>query len=276
MSQPEIALLLSTYQRPEHLRRALASIALQQDVAGQMELVVTDDGSTDETASIVVEFARQAPFRVAFTTHPHTTFRLARCRNEGVRASTAPYLLFLDGDCVLPRRHVAEHLARRRLGVAMAGDCVRLDEPTSREITFEAIAAGTFEGCAPPAELRRLRSQHRKAMFYRLIRHPTKPKLIGNNIGIWRSDYERINGYDEKFEGWGCEDDDLRLRLRQAGVQIASIVRWTYTYHLWHAVDVTAPNNWKQGANVSYLLRKERPMRCANGLFGSDATAQAA
>ena len=47
--------------------------------------------------------------------------------------------------------------------------------------------------------------------FYRLIRHPTKPKLIGNNVGIWRRDYERVNGYDENFEGWGCEDDDLRL-----------------------------------------------------------------
>ncbi|MBI3838458.1 MAG: glycosyltransferase, partial [Planctomycetia bacterium] len=57
MHDPEIALLLSTYQRPAHLRRALESIALQSGVAGRFELIVTDDGSTDNTPQIVAEFA---------------------------------------------------------------------------------------------------------------------------------------------------------------------------------------------------------------------------
>jgi glycosyltransferase involved in cell wall biosynthesis len=266
MNEPQIALVMSTYQRPEHLRRALDSIALQQGVAGEMELVVTDDGSTDETPDIVANFAREAPFRVGFTTHPHSTFQLSRCRNEGVRASTAPYILFLDGDCILPRDHVRAHLAHRRAGTVMAGDCCRLDEPTSRRVTREVVRCGAFTRWAPAAELRRLKKLDRAATFYRLIRHPTKPKLIGNNIGIWRSDYERVNGYDENFQGWGCEDDDLRYRLRRAGVQVASILRWTHTFHLWHAADPTMPANWKEGANVDYFLRKGRLTRCRNGL----------
>jgi glycosyltransferase involved in cell wall biosynthesis len=267
MSQLQIALVMSTYQRPEHLRRALDSIALQTGVApGQMELVVTDDGSTDETPRIVDEFAASVPFRVAFTTHPHTTFQLSRCRNEGVRATTAPYILFLDGDCILPRDHVHVHLKRRRAGIVMAGDCCRLDEATSRSVTRDVVRSGEFVAWTPAAELRRLRKLHRAAAFYRLIRHPTKPKLIGNNIGIWRSDYQRVNGYDENFQGWGCEDDDLRLRLRRSGVRVASIVRWTHTYHLWHPSDTTMPAEWKQGANVAYFLRQGRLTRCRNGL----------
>src|SRR5262249_14161034 len=87
-----------------------------------------------------------------------------------------------------------------------------------------------------------------------------------NNVGIWRADYERVNGYDENFQGWGCEDDDLRYRLRKVGVQIESILRWTCTYHLWHETDVTQPGSWKQGANVSYLLRKGRLPGCRSGL----------
>jgi GT2 family glycosyltransferase len=266
MSRPQIALLLSTYQRPSHLRRALLSIALQQGVEGKMELVVTDDGSTDETPQIVEEFARAAGFRVGFTTHPHTTFQLSRSRNEGARASVAPYLLFLDGDCVLPPDHVRTHLARRKPGHVMAGDFCRLDEPTSARVTPEVIRSGEYRRWAPPGELRRLAKQCRAARFYRLIRHPRKPKLIGNNIGIWRADFERVNGYDENFQGWGCEDDDLRCRLRAAGVRIESILRWTHTYHLWHPTDSTAPARWKQGANVSYFLRKGRLTRCRNGL----------
>jgi glycosyltransferase involved in cell wall biosynthesis len=266
MSEPEIALLMSTYQRPAHLRRALESIALQQDVAGKMELVVTDDGSTDETAQIVEQFARSAPFRVGFTTHPHTTFRLSRCRNEGALASRAGYLLFLDGDCILPDDHVKVHLARRKPGVVMAGDCCRLDEATSACVTAEVIRDGVFRQWGSTSELGRLRKLDRSSRFYRAIRHPTKPKLIGNNVGIWRGDFERVNGYDENFEGWGCEDDDLRYRLRKAGVQIESILRWTRSYHLWHPSDATAPTAWKQGANVDYLLRRGRLTRCRNGL----------
>ena len=266
MSGPDIAVLMSTYERPDHLRRALDSIALQEGVEGRMELVVTDDGSTDETQAIVAQFAARVPFRVGFTTHPHTTFRLSRCRNEGAKASSAPYLLFLDGDCILPRDHVRMHLLHSREGTVMAGDCCRLDEETSRRVTGDVVRSGEFAGWAPAKELRRLRKLDRAARFYRLIRHPTKPKIIGNNVGIWRHDYERVNGYDENFQGWGCEDDDLRYRLRKAGVGIDSILRWTHTYHLWHPADTTMPANWKQGANVAYFLRKGRLTRCRNGL----------
>ncbi|MCC7085758.1 MAG: glycosyltransferase [Pirellulales bacterium] len=266
IAQPEIALLVSTYQRPGHLRRALLSIALQRDVQDKMEVVVTDDGSTDDTAQIVHQFARSVDFPVNFTTHQHSTFQLARCRNEGASASTAPYLLFLDGDCILPPDHVAIHLRRRRRGIVMAGDCARLDESTSDKIDEAAIRLGEFVSAAPREELRRLQKQDRKSRLYQWLRHPTKPKLIGNNVGIWRSDYVLVNGYDENFEGWGCEDDDLRLRLRMGGVRIESILRWTYTYHLWHRTDATAPTNWRQGRNVTYLTRKDVPMRCAKGL----------
>lgn len=266
MQSPEIALLMSTYQKPRHLRLALQSIALQDIASERMELVVTDDGSTDETLDIIREFARTARFAVNFTTHPHTTFQLARCRNEGVRASRAPYLLFLDGDCILPRDHVQMHLVRRKPGVVMAGDCYRLDESTSLHVTPDVVRGGEFTRWAPASEIRRLKKFDRSSRFYAFIRHPTKPKLIGNNVGIWRCDYERVNGYDENFQGWGCEDDDLRLRLRRSGVRVESILRWTRTFHLWHPVDVTQPATWKQGANVEYLKRKGRLTRCRNGL----------
>lgn len=236
-----------------------------------MEVVVTDDGSTDETQQVVKSFTKSVNFPVSFTTHPHSTFQLARCRNEGVAASRAPYILFLDGDCILPPDHVAIHLERRKPRTVMAGDCARLDEATSALIDEAAIERGEFLNSAPPAEIKRLRKQDRKARLYQWLRHPTKPKLIGNNVGVWRSDYELVNGYDENFEGWGCEDDDLRLRLRMGGIRIQSILRWTYTFHLWHRTDVTAPVNWRQGRNVEYLTREQIPMRCTNGLIKDKA-----
>ncbi len=231
-----------------------------------MELVVADDGSTDETPQIVRQYAQSVDFPVSFVTHPHETFQAARCRNEGVAASTADYLLFVDGDCFLPPDHVAQHLRHRGQNRVMIGNCYRLDKATSARVDDAAIRNRRYMQWVPPDELRSLARWQRKAQFYRWIRHPRKPKLLGGNVGVWRCDYQRVNGYDENYQGWGAEDDDLGIRLRGAGLRIHSIVGWTQTYHLWHPKDVTAPTKWRDGVNVDYFHRTWRLTRCMNGL----------
>ena len=231
---------------------------MQRHVPGKMEVVVTDDGSTDETPKIVEEFARSVNFPVQFTTHEHVTFQLARCRNEGVAASKAPYLLFLDGDCLLPPDHVAIHLERRRANVVRVGDFVRLDQITSERINDQTIRSGEFVNWASAKEIAKMRAKGRRSICYEWLRHPAKPRLIGNNIGIWRSDYQRVNGFDENFEGWGWEDDDLGRRLRRAGVRLKSILAWTTTFHMWHPTDVTAPQPGRVARNQQYLNRPVR------------------
>jgi glycosyltransferase involved in cell wall biosynthesis len=263
---PELAVLVSSFERPQHLARVLASIECQQAVDGRFEVVVTDDGSTDATREVVREFASRVDFPVAFTTHQHAGYQLARCRNEGVIASRAPYLLFLDGDCLIPATHLHEHLKRRQVGVVWGGYCCLLDRDASQRLTIEDIYAGRFCQLATRSERRKLLRLARRAWLYNLINHPTKPKLFGGNVAMFRSDYERVNGYDENFRGWGCEDDDLRLRLRLSGVRIRSILRWTCTYHLWHPPGETTPRLWREGANVAYLRRRNRQACCDNGL----------
>ncbi len=102
----ELAVIVSTFERPGHLSRCLASLEAQRGVDGLFEVVVTDDGSRDTTLRLIADTARRVSFPLTFTTHQHDGFRLARCRNEGVAASTAPYLLFTDGDCILPPDHL--------------------------------------------------------------------------------------------------------------------------------------------------------------------------
>jgi len=262
----ELAVLISSFQRPQHLARVLASLECQQGVEGRFEVVVTDDGSIDSTREVVERFASRVKFPVRFTSHPHQGYQLARCRNEGVAVTQSPYLLFLDGDCLMPPTHLQQHLRRRATGVVLGGYCCLLDRPTTEELTLQDVYQGEFMKLASVQEYRKLAKLARRSWLYELVRHPTKPRLYGGNVGIHRSDYERINGYDENFRGWGCEDDDLRLRLRAAGVRIRSILRWTCTYHLWHPKGETTPQIWREGPNVAYLRRPHRPTVCQNGL----------
>jgi GT2 family glycosyltransferase len=261
----ELAVILTTYQRPEHLKRSLFSLSLQRDVAGTFEVVVADDGSTDTTASVVREFARTADFPVRWITHEHRGFRVASCRNDGARGSTAPYLLFSDGDCIFPVDHLRKHLQARRRGVVRAGDCLRLGEEATQRLDTAAIAAGQYHRWAAPGDRRRLVQKRFKERCYQLMRHRFKPKLTGWNIGIFRRDFEAVNGFDESFVGWGCEDDDLAIRLRKSGRRIISALAYTHGYHMWHPTTPSYPSKWGDGCNVD-RLHNNRPIRCVNGL----------
>jgi glycosyltransferase involved in cell wall biosynthesis len=245
-------------------------------VAGRFELVITDDGSTDESFAIIERFADRVNFPVVLTTHRHAGFQLARCRNEGVAASSAPYLVFADGDLILPPDFVRQHLKRRRRNTAYSGDCYRLEANVSAQIDEATVRSEAYRDLVSPAELLRVRRIERLAGWQSLIRHRRKPDLLGGNVGIWRADFERVNGYDENFVGWGCEDDDLGHRLRRVGVRVRSINRWTCAYHVWHPQHATAPAAWIDGPNVAYYLRRHREYCCRNGLvkFGEFAPAK--
>lgn len=270
---PALSLVVNTFQKPRHLALVLESIALQEGSRGRFEVIVSDDGSTDETAAIVDTFAEGAGFPVRFVSQPHDGFRAAAVRNRGARLATGDYLLFLDGDCILPRDHLAAYLACRRPGVAHLGYCARLPEDVSARLVPGGLAAVDLGALVPSQERRVLGRRHRKAWWHTLLRHPSKPRLASGNFGVWRRDFERVNGFDERFVGWGQEDDDLGLRLRAAGVKLESIIGRTFTLHVWHPTDGSATPRWRDGANVRYFHRRGRLTACRDGLCPRPARA---
>jgi glycosyltransferase involved in cell wall biosynthesis len=262
----ELSVILTTYERPEHLQRSLASLAMQRDVAGKFEVIVADDGSTDSTHAVVEQFAQTVNFPVKLTSHPHHDYRVALTRNDGARASSAPYLLFSDGDCIFPPDHLQKHLAARRPRVVRAGDCFRLDRPATERLDVAAITAQVYRRWVSPEQRRRMFQKWVKDTCYQWVGHRIRPKLTACNIGIWRSDLDAVNGFDETFVGWGCEDDDLAYRLREAGTKIVTVLGYTRAYHMWHPAHETRPAKWTYGANVQRLHRPGRPLRCRAGL----------
>jgi glycosyltransferase involved in cell wall biosynthesis len=268
-SEFELSVILTTYQRPRHLERSLASLAVQRGVTDKFEVIVADDGSQDRTHEVVQQFAGTADFPVRFSTHLHHGYRVALCRNDGVRASRGRYLLFSDGDCIFPPEHLATHLRLRRPNTVMVGNCYRLDQHANAQIDGQVIATGELDAYVSRRERRRLFRLWLKNRCYAFVGHSTKPKLNASDFGIWRTDFEAVNGFDEGFVGWGCEDDDLGKRLRRAGVRLETILGQTRVYHLWHPLDPTHPRVWREGGNVGRLLAPNRPIRCHRGLVHS-------
>ncbi len=96
-STPTLSVVIPTYNVAEYLTACLESV-LHQSMA-DLEVIVVDDGSTDETAEIARSF-HQRDGRVIVLTQPNAGQGAAR--NRGVALASGTYLMFVDGDDVVP------------------------------------------------------------------------------------------------------------------------------------------------------------------------------
>lgn len=227
------SLVLTTYEWPEALRLVLAS-ALDQTVAPG-EVIVADDGSGDATAAVVRDAAARFRARgvpLHHVWHPDEGFRAAAIRNRALARATGDYVLLIDGDCVLHRDFVRSHLAFARPGRLVQGTRVLLSEARSaRALATGETRFGAFER-GVGNRLNALPLPWLSPLV------PTSPDPLAGvrscNMGFWLADARRVNGFDERFVGWGREDSDFVARLMAAGVRRRKLKFGGIMYHLWH------------------------------------------
>ena len=58
--------------------------------------------------------------------------------------------------------------------------------------------------------------------------------VLGCNMAFWKEDLLKVNGYNEEFTGWGKEDNDISIRLMNAGVKLRFLKFGGIVYHLHH------------------------------------------
>lgn len=104
MSKPYFSIILPTYNRARLLPRAIASV-LEQDYR-DWELLVVDDGSTDETSALVEDFIQREK-RIRFFPRVHEG--LVPTRNFAVAESRGSYVAFIDSDDEYKPGHLKLH-----------------------------------------------------------------------------------------------------------------------------------------------------------------------
>ena len=102
-----ISVIIPTYNRANMLRATVMSVLAQ--TAPVHEIVVVDDGSTDQTASLISELADGgAPIMLVAQAH---TNQRGKARNRGVEASSGNLLAFLDSDDLWKPDRIRRQLA---------------------------------------------------------------------------------------------------------------------------------------------------------------------
>lgn len=254
--------IVTTYERLGHLRLALR--AWLRQTSHEFALSVADDGSGPETAAFVREFAAKAPFPVEHVWWEHAGFRRAGILNECVRRSDGePLLLFTDGDCAPPARFIERHLAAHGPRSFAVGGATKLDRATTEKLSEADVDAGRHEHLSSFADHADLAWRAWKSRIGVLLRRPRRPKVVGLNIGMDRALFEELNGYDERFVGYGLEDSDLRDRAMASRPRpdVKILYGTNDTVHMWHPPAATTGHR----VNDPYY-ETSRPTRCVEGL----------
>jgi len=189
---PAVSVLMAVYNGARYLARAMDSILAQ--TFGDFEVIVIDDGSTDDSRVIVHEYAARDT-RIRFTARVHRGLTVTL--NDAFSQSRGSYLARLDcDDIALPERFAAQvEWLEAHPEVSCVGGGFELIDAAGRFLTTlwpppddDAIQGELLKGHAA--------INHSAAM-------------------IRRSAMGRVGGYDTRFET--AQDLDLWLRLGEVG-----------------------------------------------------------
>jgi GT2 family glycosyltransferase len=180
---------LCTYNRAALLERVLDACFEQAVPDQSYEVVVVDDGSSDQTPDVLERARRLAP--CALTTVRQPNAGLAKARNAGIARAVGEQIIFIDDDVLPLPNFVAEHLrahARHPEAIVRGG----------------AIEVESFDYLPPPVWT---------------LRNYSGNYFWTTNVSVPLATIRAVGGFDESFSEYGWEDIDVGLRLRKRGVK---------------------------------------------------------
>ena len=190
--RPAVSVIIPCLNAADTIRVQLEALA-RQEFSKPWELIVSDGGSADGTLDILEEFQDRLPLQIVDSSGRRGN---AHARNVGVRAAQAPALAFCDADDEVGHgwlSAIAEGLERHEF-VSSRVDVVRLNASWLRYYrphTSDQLPLAGF----PP--------------------HIPFPGSC--SLGVRRSLYERLEGFDEYFH---LADDDLGFRAQRIGIEL--------------------------------------------------------
>ena len=260
------SLILTTYNWTDALALSLTSALKQSHIPD--EIIIADDGSSDETKKLIEKFALTSPIPIIHAWQEDEGFRLSKSRNEAIKKSTSEYVIVSDGDMILHPHFIKDHLRCAQKGVYVQGSRVLMDETLSQEV----IKNGMFE--KPSFFSKHIRNR-KNALYMPFLskricrREITELKRIrGCNFALFKEDIESINGFNEEFNSWGREDSEFVQRLFNAGCKRKNLKFSAIQYHIHHESGNASSEN---DALLQYAIDKKL-LYCEHGMKNQKET----
>ncbi len=215
-SWPRVSVIVLTYNNLEYTRACLDSV-MQYTRYPNLEIIVVDNASTDETPEFLQTFRKAHPETRIILNDENRGF--AAGNNVGLEAATGDYLVILNNDTYVTEgwlHGLVRHL-RRHPGIGLIG-------PVTNNIGNEARIDLNYQSME---EMRRQARDFTERHVNDLLKVDTVAFFC---VAMPRKIYQQIGGLDEAFGLGFFEDDDYCRRVKQAGYEIA-IANDVFVHH---------------------------------------------
>lgn len=212
----KVSVIIPVYNAIPFLEKAVGSALEQPETA---EVVLVDDGSTDDTLELCVKLAAKDERIKIYQHDDKGNHGTAATRNVGIRRSTCEFIALLDNDdFFLPGR-----FSRAKE--------IMLNDPAVDGV-YEAIGTYSYNEESLRVHLERMRQAKSADLMLTTLREPVPPEqlletlVIGdkgwlhfNGLTLRKSVFEKVGLFDEAL--WYDEDNDLFFRLAHSARLVA-------------------------------------------------------
>jgi glycosyltransferase involved in cell wall biosynthesis len=224
--KPSVSVVITTYNQAEYIAETVRS-ALSQTYPHR-EIIVVDDGSTDETG------ARLAPFRDRVALVRQENQGIAASRNTGVRSATGELIAFLDGDDLWePNKlavQVAAYQAHPRSGLIAVDACMFSGTEVLRKSTLPWST--TLSACEGAVSTGRFYDDLLRAPFILTTSQVMIPARVLDAVGPSDGRFKFASDYD--------------LYLRIASQDNITFVRQVLTRWRYLATSASGPSDFRR------------------------------
>jgi glycosyltransferase involved in cell wall biosynthesis len=206
MTKISASVVIPSYNAAKHLPKLISSLSSQ--TTKPIEIILVDDGSTDDTKEVATTLAKKYKLLRYFRTKNGGP---AKARNFGAWKSKGEVIVFTDSDCTPEKSWLAEMLK-----------------------PFENKKVGGVQGAykTKQKELVARFSQIEIEERYEKMKHAKAIDWIGSYSAAYKaSTYKKLKGFDESFPIASGEDPELSYRLQKEGQAIVFNPK-AIVYHL--------------------------------------------
>lgn len=268
----KISVIIPVYNRLEHLRAGFLCLLRQQKQID--ELIITDDGSSQNISDYISDLLPKAKFTVKHIFQEDKGFRKTRALNNAVLNAEGEILVFCDQDLIFGEEYIQTIATNIKKNIFLMGRAHHITENEKNMIISEIDNIKKYSDILEklpskyPKTIKKMLAEDRKRRilnFFKLSKRGIK--LVGMSYALLKEDYIKVNGYDENYIGWGEEDDDFGNRLNVAGIKGKEMITQNTQLHLWHYSD---PSKIKSSNEEYYYKRKKEIFEkkdyfCKNG-----------